>query len=194
MPNWCMNNLAVYGPEDDVAAFKAVAGGRTHCYKSWNSQGEWPVFDHIRMLAFYDEAPPLGEPSDFSFHALDPVPQEVLKLPYDQKSASKIVEILNLDDKDVISGYNWETTNWGVKWGCTEAELTHSESSCVLYSFQTAWGPPVEFFQTISKEWPTLCFELDWSEPGMAFEGKAVWVDGEMTENESWDMEDKYEE
>jgi hypothetical protein len=41
------------------------------------------------------------------------------------------------------------------------------------YSFDTAWSPPIEFFENLAKQWPSLTFVLQYEELGMAFKGIA---------------------
>jgi hypothetical protein len=69
MPNWCLNNLTITGPEADVQAFKTKAVG----HSPWEE--------------------PAGEPDALNFHSLVPVPKEVLKAGYE--SAGYDWEIAN---------------------------------------------------------------------------------------------------
>lgn len=59
MPNWCSNNLRVYGPETDVARFKEQATG----YSPW---------EHVMNQ----------KQSVLNFHSLVPVPPEILEAGY----------------------------------------------------------------------------------------------------------------
>mgnify|MGYP001161060330 CR=1 FL=1 len=90
----------------------------------------------------------------------------------------------------VTSGYEWENSNWGCKWGGSEAELTEREEGMLGYTFSTPWGPPMGFMEKVIKDYPELCFELEYEEPGMAFAGKTEWSGGELTFEESWEMEE----
>ena len=119
------------------------------------------------------------------------MPQEVLSVPYDHRSATEIYNKLDLpDDERPQSGYEWERINWGVKWGASDAHMHHSEDKMVCYSFQTPWSPPMDFMEKIVKDYPELCFKLEYEEPGMAFAGKTEWQDGLCTFEDSWDIED----
>jgi hypothetical protein len=59
MPNWCLNNLTITGPQADIQAFKTKAVG----HSPWEE--------------------PEGEPDALNFHSLVPVPEEVLKAGYE---------------------------------------------------------------------------------------------------------------
>lgn len=74
--------------------------------------------------------------------------------------------------------YDWNIANWGTKWDVT-AELDRIKPNHSHFSFQSAWAPPLEAFDKISKLFPKLSFELTYDEPGMAFEGDILWKKGE---------------
>ena len=64
MPNWCQNELQIFGPSEDLQRFKTAAvGGNT-----------WPTA----------EPSDKEQPSVLSFHSLDPIPAEVLAADYNQ--------------------------------------------------------------------------------------------------------------
>ena len=100
--------------------------------------------------------PPEGEePDALNFHSLLPVPDDVLAAGYE------------------AAGYDWERDHWGCKWGACHAELIDEWDGCVCYSFDTAWSPPIEFCQSVARQWPTLTFILEYEEGGMGFKGLA---------------------
>ena len=61
MPNLCMNALAVYGPKEDVEAFKQKAVGQS----PWLEAGQ------------------TAELSPLNFHSLVPIPDGILQAGYD---------------------------------------------------------------------------------------------------------------
>ena len=62
MPNWCQNELQIFGPREDLQRFKAAAVG---C-------NTWPTADRADK----------EQPSVLSFHTLDPIPPEVMAADY----------------------------------------------------------------------------------------------------------------
>jgi hypothetical protein len=94
-----------------------------------------------------------GEPNLLNFHSLVPIPPEIIAAGYES------------------AGYDWERTNWGCKWGACEATLTDEWAGTLIYSFETAWSPPVTFLEKLAPQWPTLTFLLDYEEMSMGFKG-----------------------
>ena len=193
MPNWCSNSLFVEGPEKDVAAFKRAAAGSIQSYNDIRAKGkEWPVHDDIRLRAAVEETPEPGEYSDLSFHALMPVPDKVRRFGYDSTQSKGLADALGVDAP--MGGYEWEHANWGVKWGACEVAMDDSIPDKLIYDFDTAWAPPIEFFTRIAKKWTNLKFSLSYSEPGMAFEGEISIQGDEILSHEEREMENEYED
>ena len=192
MPNWCNNVLHIDGPPDKVDAFVKAARGRGHAYKDYFSLrdgGErWPVHDDIRLRAFFEEPIVSGAEELLCFHALVPVPESVLKLPYDSGQAVELAKTLGLSDN--TSGHTWEYNNWGTKWGATEVHIDRIAKDSVRYDFDTAWGPALEFFEKVAVDWPELRFDLTYEEPGMAFGGGVIYEDGCIVSEETYVMDD----
>jgi len=81
------------------------------------------------------------------------------------------------DDGPNPRWYNWCCNNWGTKWDFGKDEYydpAKIEDGKVVVSFNTAWSPPVQFYEKL--------VELDYNlratyfEPGMAYCG--IWDNG----------------
>lgn len=193
MPNWCNNTLHVDGPEEDVKAFALKAKGVTANYNDTHTSSEWEVFDEIRKKALFSAPPDSdGYEQVFCFHSLHPVPVDFRRFPYDDGSARKVGEAIG--EPRTCGGYGWQSAHWGTKWDACEASVEYQEPTAIGYSFDTAWGPPIEFLSKVSKDFPTLTFSLQYEEGGMGFAGEAEWSDGECTSDESYDIEWNEEE
>lgn len=87
--------------------------------------------------------------------------------------------------------YEWSVENWGTKW---DAEI-YSEWDCELgiyqISFNTAWCPPIEYIENVSKLYPNLTFSLYYVEHGEQFCGEVVAHNGLININET-DYENVY--
>ena len=190
MPNWCHNRVDISGPKEDIQRFHAQARGHTQSYNDFSphTKDAWPVFDDIRLKGMVSSPPEPGNIVDFSFHALYPVPEEFRCFPYDDRRAVELGELIGQERP--YGGYHWEGAHWGCKWGACESELVHKEDNFLQYEFDTPWGPPVQFFEKITEDWPTLSFELNYEEPGMGFKGEIHWDDGVLT----YECEDEYSE
>ena len=193
MPNWCHNNLIVSGPSEDVKRFVSAARGRRHTYNHFDDN-KWDVFDDIRIRSIVSSPPPLSDRIDeLSFHALYPIPDKVRCYPYDPGNAIEIAKITG--EENVVCGYTWENSNWGVKWGACDSYSSYEEGSNVAhYDFDTPWGPACEWHSKVAEDWPTLCFTLNWEEPGVAQTGTIVWQDGCLFSEETNEIEWENEE
>tara|TARA_B100000131_G_scaffold216690_1_gene208294 strand:+ start:1254 stop:1853 length:600 start_codon:yes stop_codon:yes gene_type:complete len=193
MPNWCNNNLNVSGPLEDIARFKATANGPTQSYNDYRTahNSQWPIHDDVRLKALSQSLPEAGDIVPFSFHALFPVPEDFRRFPFDCNHARKIGEAVG--EPRPYGGYRWEIDNWGCKWGSVESDLTCEEDTFLQYMFDTPWGPPVDFMHKVASDWPTLCFELEYEEPGMGFAGRSEWYSGELQSHDDWELTDEEE-
>ena len=82
------------------------------------------------------------------------------------------------------SWYNWRVENWGTKWdvGGEGFEAERINETTVQLIFDSAWSPPIEFYQHIEENCG-FAVNATWFEPGMAFAGE--FYDGE-TLNYNW--------
>ena len=68
--------------------------------------------------------------------------------------------------------YNWNVSNWGTKWDVPfdNVECSLGAKGVLTLDFQTAWAPPIEFYEYIAEN---NGFEVSagYLEPGMAFCG-----------------------
>ena len=198
MPNWCSNTLTISGDAIEVLALMEKAASGEHVFVG-PFQGriegyDWGDFTPIQMEMLMRDDDLFRDKSDnrsvLSFHAFVPMPREVMLAPYDgnrlKEAAEKYPEWFSRFP-DLISGYDWEHKNWGVKWGASEAYITDQgrtgDCYSVFYDFNTAWGPPITFMDKLAALYPNLKFSLSYSEEGMGFGGDVEWRDGVCTEH-----------
>lgn len=92
------------------------------------------------------------------------------------------------DIKD-IGWYEWSVVNWGTKWNVCEAQLEYNDGDDgAVYYFDTAWSPPVGWFETVVKYYPWLDFCIEWEEGGIGFAGTYESVNGELGPMSEWDI------
>ncbi len=215
MPNWCSNELTVSAPtREEVDAFIARAASGDHVFvgpfaqKAFNEEKEfdWGTFTPIYMeMLMRDDELFMDKRDDkpvLSFHAFVPMPREVMLAPYDSNRLKKAkVEYPEWFDRfpKIVAGYDWEHQNWGVKWGACEASIGEVYQDgegrwCVDYSFDTAWGPPEDFYYQVGKMYPTMNFYATYREEGMGFQGTLRMEGGECTESDQWETEREDEE
>lgn len=164
MPNWCVDDLVVEGPEDEIKRFREQAHEEEP-----NPKREGELVD-INVL---------------SFNKFIPMPEELRQQPdYGSSTLTKEKKALNQEKYGSETGYDWECKNWGVKWGAAEADLEEASSTLLSYHFETPWGPALEAHDRIAKMYPLLKFTLAYDEPGCDFSGTIVWENGERSSEE----------
>lgn len=214
VPNWCSNTLTVPGKSrEEIEAFIARAASGEHVFVGPFAQNfdkekkefDWGTFTpiYMEMLMRDDELfmDKMDNKSKLSFHAFVPMPREVMLAPYDGNRLQKAkVEYPEWFDRfpNLLAGYDWEHRNWGVKWGACEAEVSEiweeGGEYKVDFSFDTAWGPPEDFYYQVGKMYPSLTFHATYSEEGMGFEGVVRMEGGECVESDQWETEREDEE
>ena len=73
-------------------------------------------------------------------------------------------------------------TAWGTKWDLDDHEQREVASDLLDHGnafFDTAWSPPIEAIEALSRKFPDDTLILDYLEPGMFFAGRATFTAGE---------------
>jgi hypothetical protein len=112
------------------------------------------------------------------FHA-DPVRREA-----HERKQKKNVEKYGFKD-----WYGWRLAKWDTKWDICDAEIQEKHKDEITVSFDTAWSPPIAFYEKLVE----LGFSVKafYSEPGMGFAG--YWNDGESHQVELNGDEDEHD-
>lgn len=211
MPNWCENLLNVSGTPHLVRQFKddadrASEGSNVFSLSAFHpcpaslSDAEESSHASIGYTLFCDEIEAIRE-SDIS----DGV-ATLLEYPHVQEAGVTTLEELrqyyrdkspgyeiqgklrkhNLKEHGYASWYDWSVKNWGTKWDITcenvEVESPDVDTLTVVYSFESAWGPPLGAIRHVSFLFTGLSFVLRYAEPGCDFEGLTEFKDGHETE------------
>jgi hypothetical protein len=101
-------------------------------------------------------------------------------------------EEANVEKFGVTDWYMWSVNNWGTKWDISsdDGEPTKQDLNSIMLSFNTAWSPPIGFYEKMTE----LGFDVVayYLEEGMGFVGKYTNEDGdeEYTFDGSEDLED----
>jgi len=122
VPNWVDNRLVVQGPAQSLRGFVERAKGQDPLYQD-HGEGKLQVF---------------------SFHALWPVPLNVLEERYSH------------------FGFYWELNQWGCKWGASDSSMEVFSLNKVVYVFDTPFGPPVLLVSNLAVEFDDLHFTLSY--------------------------------
>lgn len=71
--------------------------------------------------------------------------------------------------------YNWSYDNWGCKWNADRDSCSINISNDgFLFTFDTPWGPPEEWFRTLCQTFPNVDMRLAYFEPGLWFAGEFI--------------------
>ena len=181
MPNWCWNNLEVTGDEIQLREFVEKS---ENCPEGseFTFNGTYPMpeeFKEIKTGAYTDEN---GE-SHRRWREIDGK-----SIPVSDKEMKQLKEKYGSDN-----WYDWNIANWGTKWDACESEIGNNDINFFSVSFQTAWSPPIGWIDNIMQDFPDLCFELEYDEPGMCFGGllqaqyKVTWEDAHWETNSASD-------
>jgi hypothetical protein len=76
----------------------------------------------------------------------------------------------------------WRTASWGTKWDVLDPEVEASEG-VAMYSFHSAWAPPLEAVRVVASRYPALRFELCWCEGGEDIAGMVRFTAGRLVES-----------
>ena len=92
--------------------------------------------------------------------------------------------VLASDDSDLLNWmrpmpadqrdnwYDWCCRNWGTKWDITHPFISDdAEEDSITFSFDTAWGPPIEAFRSWAERDGRVTYRLSYIETGMMFVG-----------------------
>lgn len=156
MSNLCWNKLVISGPDKDVKAFIKQAKALEHVYQFRGRPEEYKV------------AVTRSEMLELSFHALVPIPDEILEGEYEPKGRNKEYEL------------------WGCKYGAMDPVLENCDNGLVEYAFDTPWSPPTQFLLSVSRKFPTLLFDMKYDEPGNDIWGRVLVKNGIKEKEATW--------
>jgi hypothetical protein len=151
MPNWCSNNLTL--SHDDPVMIQRVV-------RAADNGGLFQEFVPCPEPLLNTTA---GSHSDA-----------------DQQAQLEILEDANLHAYGARNWYDWCVSNWGTKWDTSDPFVSSKDTNTISLSFDTAWSPPVLFYQRMEE----LGFEVHatYYESGMSFVGRYCNGDDECFE------------
>jgi len=116
------------------------------------------------------------EPSDISIEKFLPTPKELDDTDTETENSEFIKKY------GASNWYDWRVMNWGTKWDIIGGERTSEddEDEKIDYMFETAWSPPIEALQSISKLYPKFVFVLKYEETLTGFIGIAKFINGKV--------------
>ena len=126
-----------------------------------------------------------GYPNVFDFETIEPMPEEVRNTEPDR--------ILGGGPKNRNNWYDWSCDNWGTKWNSCNAEVNNrfddGDNHVIEITYDTAWAAPVPVWDKLAKKFPKLEFRHKYDEEMQHFYGVAIYIDGKLDEQDSWEKE-----
>jgi hypothetical protein len=159
------------------------------CYNNLQISGNKEVIEKIRN---WHKQP--DKKTDVGLFGLFyPLPKELENTTFPvSESNNTLIEKYGADN-----WYKWNLANWGVKWDASEIELLDETATDLSLRFETPWGPPIEFYEKLKKDFPDINIFSSYTEEGISFAGVYnsstgdVSIDIESTQNFCLD---RYEE
>jgi hypothetical protein len=133
MSIWCECTLTVTGGKKAVAALVSAA-------KGYDRQYDQTEAEKHSLMARYGTLP-TPKLEAFCFHALVPVPDQILAKGFDR------------------FGHDWEVKHWGCKWGALDIRVRPCpmpRGGKVVYKFRTPNSSPSALLDVVAKDHPTL--------------------------------------
>ena len=122
-----------------------------------------------------------AEDGSLTFNKLVKMPDELVD------TTSPVRDDINVEERNRLkekygadNWYDWRIKNWGVKWDAGESGF-YKRGDDWIVSFQTPWGPPIEFLKRMSKQFSKITFILqfaDETESGYPL-GQDTFINGE---------------
>lgn len=164
MPNWCENNLSIYGKIEDMDKFINVisigGGGYELLEKLYPTPEELDIGD----VPFVPDDRQIANEKKYGYKSW-----------YDWR----------IDNW----GTKWPESDLSIG---QEYSVSNNGRGVIAFNFETAWAPPIEAFNKIAKDYPNLLFCLYYEEPGMGFCGTNIWANGECVESSESELINRF--
>lgn len=164
MPNWVFNSLVIEAEPQVLAQIRAQVSAP---YETQHL--DWRTNERVKEMveqpfSFWN----IIKPTDLDAYHDDPVT-------HDQSGRDH--------------WYNWNIRNWGVKWEAKNVyekdDFTEGDGE-TFFNFETAWGIPDNALLTLSEQYPTASFELEYEEE-TGWGGCILYENGTSTETEEYE-------
>ena len=137
-----------------------------HCYnKVTISVGD---ADGQNLKVLVDTLKSEENQTDFDFNAILPMPPELDNVGWSEaEEMNDIIKARYKKEHGSDNWYDWRVNNWGTKWNSYSCEIQEQEDDYVVYTFDTAWGPPTGVIEALREQCPDFSISAFFDEPGM---------------------------
>ncbi len=182
MPNWCQNEVSIYGDKEDIEKIKAEVF-------TIDKDNKQPYLDFNKVIPMPKELEDTTSPSNV-------VPDEYGRM-RDLVKATPSIQSIWVDGGQIKATgwserfiterqseilkktfgadnwYEWRITNWGTKWGIDgdSIQFYDEDNDRIELHFDTAWGPPDEIYQELRDKYEDLDISWFYREDGEQIAG-----------------------
>lgn len=200
MPNWVFNNLWIEGRSDSISSLiEQMNSPFVTEYKSSSLTGEANVKDYPNpVFAFWN----ICRPSDLEAYYGEEVFKKENRSSFNDDGSFNNEKFMTEFTRSMAEDndwYHWNVRNWGTKWDVAvspdeafpntlmEDYEVSGDFASVMYRFETAWSPPIEALQELSRQYPDVCFTYRYEEE-TGWGGTGGFNAGHYEETEYWDI------
>ena len=174
MPNWCENKVTISSQDENLIKqigkelkedFSEVVNGKTVTGTV--------LFSFQKLLPMPEEIRNTNSPNHI-------VATEKEAAAYNEEHKGEIffrpaqtqAQVDAIQEKyGVTNWYDWAVKNWGTKWDLNADSVHVVLEDELIYTFNTAWGPPVGIYHALVAKYPDAHISWFYNEPGMEFAG-----------------------
>lgn len=88
--------------------------------------------------------------------------------------------VVPMPESERYNSYDWRIENWGTKWNSYELGDVYLDNNELMYSFSTAWSPPIPVIQKLSTIFSGVEIEHKFIDEGWGFAAEQTWKAGTM--------------
>ena len=119
-----------------------------------------------------------------TFQGAVPMPKELLNISTPTLEKDKDKAKANTEKYGYSNWYDWRCGNWGTKWDAYDVYISENLKDYVCMSFDTAWAPPIPYYEALAAKYPLLTIEVEYYESGCDFAGKQFYEEGILIDDE----------
>ena len=190
MPNWVYNNLSITGSPNVVEQVREklaqpyTTNHRTFVLEDGKHEVRQVVDVHKSALSFWN----IVSPTDLDAYW----GESTHKVDLDNFAESYTKSLA-----EGMDWWHWNVREWGCKWDACEVEtqddFTYNGKQTIGYRFDTPWSPPLEVIEKLAQQYPDLTIHIGYEEE-QGWGGEVTWDNGEVVQQEEWDIPDSHEE
>jgi len=132
------------------------------CYNTLTLSGDADVISRIKDWYKQSDKEEVG-----LFGIFYPLPSELRDTTAPSREPNKTL----IEKFGVSDWYGFALRNWGTKWDVREIYTEAETENEIRLSFDTAWSPPIQFYEKLSEDYPELIISASYYEGGCDFCG-----------------------